>query len=572
MPSVFVLEHGRLWLVAQRGYAVVPDGITVESGITGRAVRLARAQLVDRRARGSRLRRGAAGRDLRARDPAARRTGGHRDPQHRVRASAARRSCRGAAPSRPRPHSARRGAAVATHARPLGAGSALRPSRQPSRSGRHRGARRGLSSPRPPGGSDADRRLGRARARRRSSRPGGRRPAPDRRSRPTSWTSHAAQTDPSVVCQVLELGAARGPGKRSVVWLPLRANAGELGAMVGISGESAHVDPALLDTAAVLAAHVAASLDAAFALQRERLSAVTDPLTRILNRRGLEERLERELAVAQERRMPLSLLVIDCDDFKEINDRAGHEFGDTLLQEVADVLGALASRTALRRRVSAATSSSSCSRARTPTSAEALGAQIRSAPRGGAHRRGLPAQDLRRRLDVSLRRSHADRRSCEQATRRSTPRRRQERIASPRSASSRCRRLRPGRRRGARVGGSSARTLRRLRIGPGRRDGCRQGDRGRGDSVEANLQPAVQDARLRRRGDRMLRVARRRRLRRRRHRSRASRGVARRRGGVPDRRLPAHRRGAPQRRARGRSRSPRATSTRPRRSSSATSA
>ena len=29
MASVFVLEHGRLWLVAQRGYAVVPDGITV---------------------------------------------------------------------------------------------------------------------------------------------------------------------------------------------------------------------------------------------------------------------------------------------------------------------------------------------------------------------------------------------------------------------------------------------------------------------------------------------------------------------------------------------------------------
>ena len=40
MPSVFVLEHGRLWLVAQRGYAVVPDGITVERGITGRAIRL----------------------------------------------------------------------------------------------------------------------------------------------------------------------------------------------------------------------------------------------------------------------------------------------------------------------------------------------------------------------------------------------------------------------------------------------------------------------------------------------------------------------------------------------------
>jgi hypothetical protein len=34
LPSVFVLEHGRLWLVAQRGYAVVPDGIRVDSGVT----------------------------------------------------------------------------------------------------------------------------------------------------------------------------------------------------------------------------------------------------------------------------------------------------------------------------------------------------------------------------------------------------------------------------------------------------------------------------------------------------------------------------------------------------------
>jgi putative methionine-R-sulfoxide reductase with GAF domain len=45
MPSVFVLEHGRLWLVSQRGYAVVPDGITIDRGITGRAVRTGRAQL-----------------------------------------------------------------------------------------------------------------------------------------------------------------------------------------------------------------------------------------------------------------------------------------------------------------------------------------------------------------------------------------------------------------------------------------------------------------------------------------------------------------------------------------------
>lgn len=45
-PSVFVLEHGRLWLVAQRGYAVLPDGVEVAQGIMGRAVRLGRGQLV----------------------------------------------------------------------------------------------------------------------------------------------------------------------------------------------------------------------------------------------------------------------------------------------------------------------------------------------------------------------------------------------------------------------------------------------------------------------------------------------------------------------------------------------
>ncbi len=142
-----------------------------------------------------------------------------------------------------------------------------------------------------------------------------------------------------MVCDVLELpGRKRADPKRSIVWLPLRANAKELGALVGVGRGEGHVDPTVLDAAAVLAAHVATSLDAAFALQRARVSATTDALTGILNRRGLEERIERGLASAQEQRRPLSLLVLDCDDFKQINDRAGHQFGDTLLREIADVL------------------------------------------------------------------------------------------------------------------------------------------------------------------------------------------------------------------------------------------
>jgi diguanylate cyclase (GGDEF)-like protein len=139
-----------------------------------------------------------------------------------------------------------------------------------------------------------------------------------------------------VICQLLE--PEEVDGGTPFVWLPLRANGEDIGALVGTGAPRSDVDPVQLDTAAVLAAHVAASLDAAVVLRRERESAVTDPLTGVLNRRGLEERLDRELASAQARRTPMSVIVIDCDDLKEINDRAGHEFGDALLREVAGVL------------------------------------------------------------------------------------------------------------------------------------------------------------------------------------------------------------------------------------------
>jgi diguanylate cyclase (GGDEF)-like protein len=149
--------------------------------------------------------------------------------------------------------------------------------------------------------------------------------------------------DSTAVLELLDTSTMRlpelvGTKARSVVLLPLRANGEEIGALVGTGGGAEQVNASSLDTAAVLAAHSAASLDAAIALRRERQSAMTDALTGILNRRGLEERLELEVASAQERRVPLSVLVLDCDDFKEINDRAGHEFGDALLREVAEVL------------------------------------------------------------------------------------------------------------------------------------------------------------------------------------------------------------------------------------------
>ena len=129
-----------------------------------------------------------------------------------------------------------------------------------------------------------------------------------------------------------------GTRVRSVVVIPLRANGEEIGILAGTSRFAKKFDRAQGELAALLAAHAAASLDAALALSRERRSAHTDALTGLLNRRGLEDRLERELDEAQGERRPLSLVVLDYDDFKDVNDRAGHEFGDALLREIGLVL------------------------------------------------------------------------------------------------------------------------------------------------------------------------------------------------------------------------------------------
>jgi diguanylate cyclase (GGDEF)-like protein len=70
--------------------------------------------------------------------------------------------------------------------------------------------------------------------------------------------------------------------------------------------------------------------------------ATMDPLTGLYNRRHFLELLERELARSASHRRALSLLIIDLDHFKSINDRYGHPAGDIVLKQVAASLQALA--------------------------------------------------------------------------------------------------------------------------------------------------------------------------------------------------------------------------------------
>jgi diguanylate cyclase (GGDEF)-like protein/PAS domain S-box-containing protein len=72
--------------------------------------------------------------------------------------------------------------------------------------------------------------------------------------------------------------------------------------------------------------------------ERYRCLSQTDSLTGLYNTRYLRERLPGELERATRYGRPLSLLVIDCDNFKCINDRYGHLEGDKVLQNLAEVI------------------------------------------------------------------------------------------------------------------------------------------------------------------------------------------------------------------------------------------
>jgi diguanylate cyclase (GGDEF)-like protein len=68
--------------------------------------------------------------------------------------------------------------------------------------------------------------------------------------------------------------------------------------------------------------------------------AITDPLTGVFNRRHMESRLSEALESARRRGAPASLLLIDIDHFKRINDEHGHEAGDTVLKGIVSVVRA----------------------------------------------------------------------------------------------------------------------------------------------------------------------------------------------------------------------------------------
>ena len=73
-------------------------------------------------------------------------------------------------------------------------------------------------------------------------------------------------------------------------------------------------------------------------LESARRESETDPLTQICNRKAFDEYLARSVEIHQAFGDPMSLLIVDVDHFKSVNDSSGHITGDEVLQQVANAV------------------------------------------------------------------------------------------------------------------------------------------------------------------------------------------------------------------------------------------
>jgi diguanylate cyclase (GGDEF)-like protein len=140
-----------------------------------------------------------------------------------------------------------------------------------------------------------------------------------------------------------EAAELRREGMRSLIMLPLIAKGEAIGVVEITSREPPTDDPGRITLARTMAHEAAMALENARTYETARDLADRDPLTGFFNHRYLHERLSEEVVRAVRTRRPLSVVMLDLDDFKLVNDTCGHLYGDRVLVYVAETI-----RTSLR--------------------------------------------------------------------------------------------------------------------------------------------------------------------------------------------------------------------------------
>jgi len=127
-------------------------------------------------------------------------------------------------------------------------------------------------------------------------------------------------------------------GNHTLLMLPLVANGATIGLVELLARTHVTFDLIRIELARTMANEAAMALENARLYEAARNLADRDQLTGFYNHRYLHERLGEEIVRAQRSRLPVSLLMIDLDDFKLVNDTFGHLFGDRVLAWVAELM------------------------------------------------------------------------------------------------------------------------------------------------------------------------------------------------------------------------------------------
>ena len=135
----------------------------------------------------------------------------------------------------------------------------------------------------------------------------------------------------------------------TVAGFPLRCRARTIGALIAMdpspSSEVPQLSSDVMTALGTVLEGPALALDTTLALRRAEALSVTDDLTSLYNSRYLNQVLRRESKRASRSGRPLSLLFLDLDGFKAVNDRYGHLCGSRALVEAANVIRGCARET-----------------------------------------------------------------------------------------------------------------------------------------------------------------------------------------------------------------------------------
>jgi diguanylate cyclase (GGDEF)-like protein len=120
--------------------------------------------------------------------------------------------------------------------------------------------------------------------------------------------------------------------------LPLVAKGQAIGLVELFSKAYVRWDAQQLEVARTMANEAAMAFENARLYEDARALADRDPLTGFYNHRYLHERFGQEVVRAQRSKSPLSVLMLDLDDFKLVNDTFGHLFGDRVLAWTSELI------------------------------------------------------------------------------------------------------------------------------------------------------------------------------------------------------------------------------------------